>query len=108
MLIERVEGSANVFAMILQPGNLEPIGKPLIDSLCTVSRCQAGYVITTNGVIEFGGFFLLVKAPLVKALDDVDVAVRTRDLIVFNAPGRATVVMSPIAPPRIQTILDEQ
>lgn len=108
MLIERVEGAANVFAMILQPGNLEPIGKPLVDSLCTVSRCQAGYVITTNGLIEYGGFFLLVKAPLVKRVDDVDVTIRTRDLIVFNTPGKATLVMSPISPPRIQTILDEQ
>ncbi len=107
MLIERV--SEKLFALRLEPGSLEPISNPLVDSLLRVYRCHSGFLVEhVWGELDFGGYYIFAKRPGLKRVAETDTVLRNKELVVFNTPNSATLVTSPIAPELIQTILDEQ
>ncbi len=107
MLIDRL--SPRIFALRMEPGSLEPIGKPLVDSLLRVYRCQSGFLVEhVWGELLFGGYYLFAHRPGLRKLAETDSVLRNKEVVVFNTPNKATLITSPIASELIQTILDDQ
>jgi len=107
VLIDRL--SPRIFALRMEPGSLEPIGKPLVDSLLRVYRCQSGFLVEhVWGELMFGGYYLFAHRPGLRKLTETDSVLRNKEIVVFNTPNKATLITSPIASELIQTILDEQ
>ena len=108
MIIDKIKDG--LFALRLQAGGIEPESEtPLVQSLLTVWKCQAGFLIQhTAGTLEFGGYYLFAHAHGLQQVRYTDTILRNREIIVFNTPGQATLIVSPIASTSIQHILDSQ
>lgn len=85
-----------------------PDPKPLIDSMLRVFLCPVGYLIEAHTEYRYGGFFLMGHSGQASNIQSIDIALRQRDIVVYNKPGIATLVCTPVTVGPIQTILDEQ
>lgn len=85
-----------------------PDPKPLVDSMLRVFLCPAGYLIEAHNDYKYGGFYLLGHSGQASSISSIDIALRQRDIVVYNKPGIATLVCTPVTVGPIQNILDEQ
>lgn len=107
MIIDQL--SERLYALRLTPGSMEPEGQPVVNSLLRVFKCQGGFLIeAVAGTIEYGGYYLLAKANRIATVKEVDIAMRTKEVVVFNHPGTVTLVTSPIINDRLKAIVDDQ
>ena len=77
-------------------------------SLVTIGDERVGFYFTTRFTVENCGGYLLTYLQSKGEATEVEVLIRTDDLIVYNYPNRGTLAITPLVSDKITTIFEEQ
>lgn len=77
-------------------------------SLVTYEGERVGFYLTTRFTVKNAGGYLLTYLQSKGEATEVEVLIRTDDLIVYNYPNRGSLAVTPLVSDKITTIFEEQ
>lgn len=85
-----------------------PVGGMFTINLCFIDGERVGFYFTTAFVVDNAGGYLVTYMARKKEATEIEVMIRTDELVVYNYPNCGTLAISPLVNEDVLTIFEEQ